>query len=167
MKLLSKISFALCLALMFVGCRKSGSFDDTPILTYKSYEFLEDASTGRDNYLLTIFFTDGDGDVGKFKGQPFDTCSESGYNFLIKYFEKVGSDFKEISPRDNCLPFHNIIPDITPEGQNKTLEGDIIATFPYAGFPLNITDSIRFEFILVDRSGKRSEPVQSETIPIQ
>ncbi len=167
MKLLSKISFALCLALMFVGCRKSGTFDDTPFLKYKSYEFTEDASNGRDSYLLTIFFTDGDGDVGKLEGQSFDTCSESGYNFLIRYFEKVGEDFKEIQPRDSCLPFHNILPNLTDIGQNKTLEGDIIATFPYAGFPINATDSIKFEFVLIDRSGKRSKPVESEVIPVQ
>lgn len=166
MKHCSKILFA-CLLLSLFACRKSGQFPDTPMLEYRSYSFESEQGTNRQNYILTTYFTDGDGDIGILEGTSIDTCSVSDYNFLIRYFEKINGSFTEIPAADSCLPFHNIIPDITPEGQNKILEGEIIATFPYSGLPLFNTDSIQFEFVLIDRAGNRSLPVKTTPIALE
>jgi hypothetical protein len=167
MKSVSKIVFVLCLITFVSSCRKGGDFEDIPSVDYKDYEFVEEPSTNRNSFVLNLYFTDGDGDIGEPEGTPFDTCAESGYNLRLRYFERVNNTYKEIFPLDECLPFHSQIPDITPEGQNKILEGDIFVTFPFAGFPQNATDSIKFEFVLVDRAGNLSEPELSQAIPLQ
>jgi hypothetical protein len=167
MKQHSKILFAFLLMASLVSCRKSGQFSDIPSLEYKRYSFESEPGTNRQNYVLTVAFTDGDGDIGILEGSQIDSCNLSDYNFLIRYFEKINGAYAEIPAADSCLPFHNIIPDITPEGQNKILEGDIIAKFPYSGLPLFNTDSIRFEFVLIDRAGHRSAPVKSERIGLE
>ncbi len=166
MKVSSKLLFVVLLTVS-MACRKSGSFSDTPFLEYRSHAFENESGTNRKTYTLTVYFTDGDGDIGLLDNTPLDSCNENAYNFLIRYFEQVGGVYEEVLPVDSCLPFHNIIPNITPEGQNKTLEGDIIAAFPYSGLPQNSTDSIKFEFVLIDRAGNRSPAISSGAIALE
>lgn len=158
----------LCLALLALAtaCRKGEKFPDEPHLEWRSYELKDGGQTGRSSIILTLFFTDGDGDIGFTQEElaNMDSCDVD-YNLLINYFEKVNGAFKQIDPVDPCLPFHNLIPDIRQEGQNPTLEGTLSTTFSYLGLPRNPNvDSAKFEFQLIDRSGKKSNIVSSPAI---
>ena len=158
------------------ACEQNERYKDEPFLQWRkaNFRFLGDSADNRRVVDLTVYFTDGDGNVGS-EGLSFDTCNLSNYqaflnnyDLFIYYFEQVNGEFREISPRDSCLPFHNILPDLEPEGQNKTLEGDITTPFDYSSFPLNNgVDSIRFELELKDRAGNRSGRVSSGAIAIQ
>lgn len=168
-KKLSKILFCPLLAILLLqGCGKGKKFNTTPHLEWRGAEIV-DSEGNRREILLTTYFTDGDGDIGR---ETTDSpCDVDSYDFLIRYFEKVNGSFKEIQPKsmtppDDCQPFHNVLPNITPEGQNKTLEGELTVTFSYLGFPQNGSqvDSVRFELQLVDRGGHKSEVVTSPSI---
>lgn len=150
--------------LFIFSCRKASDFPNTPDLTWIAHEIQDEAATNRRSIQLHVFFTDGDGDIGLPEGQPYDTCDKDGYNLQISYYEKVGGSFVEILPQDPCLPFHNIIPEIEV-GQNKVLEGDLYTTFSYLSYPENPNvDSVRFELVLVDRAGNRSDIAASPSI---
>lgn len=141
-----------------------------------NFRFLGDSLDNRRVIDLSLYFTDGDGNVGS-EGlrQVTDTCTSANYlqfleNFdlFIYYYEKVNGQYREVFPADSCLPFHNILPDLTPEGQNKTLEGDIRTPFDYANFPRNNgVDSIRFDFILKDRARNESNRLRSPAIAVE
>ncbi|MEQ9263060.1 MAG: hypothetical protein RLP14_07865 [Owenweeksia sp.] len=164
---LSKILLSSFIIAGLFGCKNNDKFGDKPFLEYKSYRYVsdEDSTSNRRSIEFTIFFTDGDGDLGT-DDEPTDSCDTSVNNFFISYFEKVDGDYLEVKPRDSCLPFDSRIPDITPGGSNPTLEGDIITFFDYSGYPANPrVDSIRFEFKAVDRSGNESNISASPAIP--
>ncbi len=159
------IVLSLSLFLSVVSCRKNENFSDTPKLEWRSHEIVDDPSTNRREILLTVYFTDGDGDIGRDNTNNLDPCNVNSYDLRIKYFEQVSGSLVEITPNDTCLFFHNIIPNLTPEGQNKTLEGDLITTFSYLAYPENANvDSVRFDFQLFDRNGNVSNMLSSPMI---
>ncbi len=157
------------------SCEQDQKFQDTPNLSWRSasFRFLGDSTANRRVVDLKMYFTDGDGDVGREGQSNSDTCDLANYNeflerydLFIYYYEKVNGQFVEILPADSCFPFHNILPNLMPTGQNKTLEGEITTPFDYANYPQNNTDSIRFELQLIDRSGKSSPRIMSPSIGV-
>jgi len=150
------------------SCRKNKVISDQPTLEYRGYEENTYESGLVDNFLFELFFTDGDGNVG-YVGDitSLDDCDSTSYNLFIRYFEKVDGVYEEVLPADSCSPFHNILPDLTPEGQNKTLEGNIFTNFIYSAYPTSLeVDSVKFEFKLEDRDGNETPWVPSEPIAI-
>ncbi len=167
-----KIYFAkiLLLALVFTftlkGCQKDKAFPDTPNLKWVDYEIVPQNGP-IDEIVLNLSFTDGDGDIGSGNQNIFDTCNSQAYDLFIRYFEKVGGNYEEVFPVDttSCLYFHQRLPDLTPEGQNKILEGNIFAPFIYLGYPTNSSvDTIKFEVVLKDREGNKSQIASSPGI---
>ncbi len=154
------------------SCKDDPKFEDTPYLEWRSHEYEVDPNTNNSKVIMTTYFTDGDGDVGR-EESDFDCESEydqfiKDFDMYIRYFEKVSGTFVEVFPVDSCLPFHNYLPDLTPEGQNKTLEGEIELRFNFTGLPQNAgVDSVKFELLLQDRSGNKSNMAFSPSIFIQ
>jgi len=158
-----------------LSCEQNEKFIDTPQLTWRKadFRFLGDSADNRRVVDLTVYFTDGDGDVGREDESNSDTCNKldydaflDRYDLFIYYYEYVNGSYVEILPADSCFPFHNILPNLTPRGQNKTLEGEITTPFDYANYPENNTDSIRFEMMLIDRSGKESNRLIGSSIAL-
>lgn len=153
----------LVLSFAFIGCKKDQVFPDTPSLKWVDYEIVPENGP-IDEIVLNLAFTDGDGDIGSGSQTAFDTCVAESYDLLIRYFEKVNGSFQEVFPVDttSCLYFHQRLPDLTPKGQNKILEGNIYAPFIYLGYPSRVgVDSIKFEVILKDRAGNKSQVATS------
>ena len=143
-KILICTSFLLILA---ASCRKdSSNLSEIPTLKWKSSKLTTDPQTNQRSIILTTHFTDRDGDIGRLDNTPYDTCNPESYNLQIHYFEKTKGAYTEVFPVDSCLPFNSMLPNITPEGQNKILEGDISITFNYIGLPKNgDVDSVKFQ----------------------
>jgi hypothetical protein len=157
------------------ACESINDFDDTPSLEWRSAQLRQvgDSLDNRQVFDLKIYFTDGDGNVGSAEEANNDTCDIknysaflSRYDLFIYYYERVNGRFIEIPPVDSCLPFHNILPNLTPEGQNKTLEGEISTPFEYSNFPANNTDSVKFDLVLRDRAGNESNRLSSPAIAL-
>lgn len=171
----AKILLYFGIVLSFFACEQDRKFGDEPNLQWREAEirYLGDSADNRRVIDLTVYFTDGDGDIGREDLNYDDTCLLSNYqrfleryDLFIYYYELVNGQYQEIPPLDSCLPYHNILPDLMPEGQNKTLEGDITTPFDYANFPANQTDSIRFELMLRDRAGNESTRIIGDAIPL-
>ncbi len=169
---MSKILICALSIGMITSCeKKSKDFSIIPELKWSDYEFeiVGDPADNRRNLILKTDFTDLDGDIGlRPQDIPTDSCNFSAYNFFIRYFEKVQGEYKEILPADPCLPFHVVLPYLTPLGQNKVLEGEINLAFSYLAFPKNSNvDSVRFEFQLKDRAGHLSNIAYSPSIYVE
>lgn len=142
-----------------MGCFPKEQFPVEPKITMKSLEQFGDSAS------LTISFTDGDGDIGlePFALQPpYDTGSTYYHNMFLEYEKRQGGEW--VRP-NLAIPFYYRIPNITPTGQNKVLEGDIaVALKPWPVEPAppgTPNDTIRFTVQIVDRALHSSNVVIS------
>ena len=165
MKHFKFISFLVILfGVLITSCVKEKSFPATPAITFDKYILYQEDSA--DCY---IKFKDGDGDVGVYAG---DTSSAN--NLMMKFLLKA-SDGK-FHPYDYILGnstfdtlFYGFkIPNITPDGQYKALDGEIkikLRTQPIYG-PANTGDIVKFDIYLMDRAGHKSNTVSTNEIVV-
>lgn len=153
--------FALVVGLLtFVSCEKENDFSEIPFLKFVGHEFTQ--KDGQRLLRVELYFNDRDGDIGLNDADtlpPFDIGSEYFNNLWVTAFLVVNGVFRDTFPG-----FDGRIPDLTPQGQNKSLEGSIFYDLPTDA--LNVGDSIAYEFILIDRALNRSDAVLSPVIRI-
>ena len=176
MNLKTKIAvvFIFSQFILLSSCLKVETFPDEPVITYKSFEVFEDSA------IVTISFTDGDGDIGLENGDTLgDFAPESFFhsNAYLEYYELMNGEWVQgtADPAGNNFPtadtivFTNRLPNITPIGQNKALKGDIRLTLEpnYFNPFSNFNDSIKYKIILIDRALNISNSVETEVIITQ
>lgn len=158
----------LIVAVSLTGCVKEKQFPSQPIIEFKEFiSYVGDHNTV-DSADCIINFTDGDGDIGLAKD---DTVSPP--NLRLKYLYKNMTDGK-FYPMDaidsttamDTLFFDYRIPNITPDGQYKALDGNIKAKFRtspvfYPGHKI-----VKFEIRLTDRAGNKSNLVSTNEITV-
>lgn len=149
--------------LMIFSCKKSQTFEDTPYIEYRKFEQLKNAE-GKDSIgILHFYFRDGDGDLGLQARDTFPPFNKEGdhyYNFIISYFEKQQGEWVKIAPPPpfpggDTVSNSSRIPYLTPEGQIKTLEGDLFMEL-FTNNPFSPYDTIKYEFSIEDRALNRS-----------
>lgn len=166
---LRNILLAGTCAAALTSCLKREEYPPTPVLEYKDF-----VKYGTDSADYVFKFTDGDGDIGLDKG---DTLGDFGsnkpyyYNCIMTYYYKDGSgnwqpyDAIDSTPAMDTLKSRYRIPNITPEGQNKVLDGEIHIKLlaPYIPY----TDkNYKFELFIYDRSLNKSNVITTpELIP--
>jgi hypothetical protein len=146
--------------LILSACVKEKNFPPEPKI-----EFLRYDAFGTDSANCVISFKDGDGDIGIVDG---DTVSAD--DFQMKYLYK-GTDgqFHPFDAIDSTAAMDTLfysyrVPDITPEGQYKALEGEIKAKLRSHPLYFPGHTDIRFEIRLRDRAGNWSNIVTSSDI---
>lgn len=105
----------------------------------------------QDSIVITISFTDGDGDLGD--------DGRSVFNMFVK-------DNRPSIPA-NLATISYILPNLTPDAKNPAIQGEIIIEYPATGI-LNGADSevTTFDVLVVDRAGNESNTVTTEPIEI-
>lgn len=170
---LKKILFGLAsLQIIFLySCLKPISYPVEPVLESVTY------ATIGDSLLISVSFTDGDGDIGLNPSdtlEPFDQESFFHYNLYLEYYELMNGNWVQgrLDPSGNNFPtadsivFQYRIKNLTPIGQNKTLKGVINVTIesPFYNPNSNHNDSIKYRVRLIDRALNISNYVETDTI---
>ena len=134
--------------LMASSCEKQEDFPIIPAIEMSEKQIYENPTE------IIIKFTDGDGDIGLDESDTeppydFDTVNFNKYyyNLLMYYYEKQGDEWVYV---ELAVPYFYRVPNITPTGQNKTLNGEIKVNLPT--LPNNRPDSVRLEIELIDRA---------------
>lgn len=151
----------LVAVLSATACLKTEEFPKEPHIAMKS--FLQ----GTDAAVLTISFTDGDGDMGLAQGDtlaPYNPGSRWYHNFFVDYYKMQNGEWVE---QQFTLPLYYRIPVITPTGQNKALQGDIAVKISPQVLPQSPGDTIRFSVQIADRALHESNKVYTEAIVVQ
>ncbi|MBK6755997.1 MAG: hypothetical protein IPG69_20975 [Flavobacteriales bacterium] len=157
----AKVALLLLGVAMVLGaCLKTDEFPEEPIIRFKEF------TTTGDSAALTIFFTDGDGDIGLGQGDtlpPYDTMPYV-FNLFVEYEELQNGVWVPFT--GFTFPFlHQRVPVITPTGQNKTLEGEITYRFTdWPTIPNTPWDTVRYTVKLVDRALHESNIVRTVEI---
>lgn len=162
---LTGIKMVLFLSLMvsLEFCRKPEEFPIEPAIEFVKFTKIASGNSIDDKGILTISFTDGDGDIGLSESDtlpPFDTASVYYYNFFIDYFEKKNGTFTKVD-----LPFsiNSRIPVLNTSGSTKPLKGTIDIEL-FINNILSPFDTIRFECSICDRALHMSNKVVSSEI---
>lgn len=155
-----KVGFVLALtAMLLVACDKDKSYPITPEL-----EFVRMEDISNDSIAVVVHFQDGDGDIGsRIESPPPNEPQCPEFDVLSRYYEMVDGEWTHLSAFD----FGWCVQSLTPEGQDKTLEGDIISRFPREQNmeePAPNSDSSRVGIRLKDRAGHISNEVFSPLI---
>ena len=154
----------LCLNLIFTSftsCVKENKFPHQPIIEFKKFVLYENDSAD-----CFINFKDGDGDIGIFDGDKI-----SPDDLKMKYlYKEPGGTFLPVDSSFGTSKFDTLfygyrVPNITPEGQYKGLDGEIKIKFRTA--PLFGPHAIiKFEITLKDRAGNTSNMVTTNEITV-
>jgi hypothetical protein len=153
---------ALCTALLS-SCLKRKEYPPTPVIEYTDF-----VKYGHDSADFVFHFTDGDGDIGLSEADTFGSFAPSQpyyYNLVMTYFYKDGTgnwqpyDAIDSTPAVmDTLKNGYRIPDITPEGQNKVLDGEIHIKLLAPYIPL-FDKNFKFEAYIYDRELHKSNMI--------
>lgn len=175
MLLKTKIQLLLLafIALAVYGCIKSTPASPIPSIAFKSFDKI-----GKDSAALTITFKDGDWDICRLNlndtAPPFTANGGYSYDMIMLYYYK-GADgtfhrFFSSAQNDSLKQkFH--LPFITPNGQNKALEGEIriglLAPY-YVVDPLVVPAHkiIRYNIYIYDRALNKSNVIMTPEISV-
>ena len=151
------------------SCNKHKCEEGTEVPRITLKEFTPDSTKAK----LVIGFEDCDGDIGldnpSTKGTihpedtlpPFDSASY--YNLLLYYHELQNGVWTLIDIDPSVPQFHYRFQRITPEGQNKSLEGEIQADMGIWYMPTSLYDTVKFQIQLLDRGLHKSNILETGT----
>jgi len=177
-----KARFAVVL-LAFFGlnaCIPEPEYSFTPAIDFKSIEqFQAEGFPGQaDSLQITLFFTDGDGDLGLVTSDstaPFNLRNEDGtlnpfyYNYFVE-IEKQNASTGNYEVLDlNGLSLNGRFPRLNTLDRSTALEGDLRFSFLffYGGFsPVAAGDSVRFKVQIADRALNLSNEVYTDPVRI-
>lgn len=170
----SKVHKFIILLLCCYGCEKQSPISPVPSLTFVAFDQIRNTAGKDSSGLLRLQFTDGDGDLGLSPADtfpPFNFGSIYYYNFFINYFEKQNGQWVKIvipplEPGGDTLTNNSRIPNLTPVGQNKVLQGDLNFEI-FTNNPFSSFDTIKYEISIVDRAFNRSNMVSTEAIVLK
>lgn len=153
--------FLVIIATSITSCVKEKQFPPQPVI-----EFVKFVSYGNDSADCFINFKDGDGDIGILPGDAI-----SADDLKMKYLHKEpGGVFIPVDSSFGTSQFDTLfysyrVPNITPDGQYKALDGEIkikLRTAPLFG-PHTL---VKFEITLRDRAGHKSNMVSTNEIVV-
>jgi len=144
-------------------CRRPDCEDTRPSIEFKDFIQFQDSS-GK----LLIGFHDCDGNIGLDDGDtlpPYDLAGGYYYNLKMEYYEMNNGTWEKILL---SIPFYYRIPLIEPDGNNKTLDGEIavdISPWYFDPFSPN-SDTVKFDITLIDRDLQISNTVSTSMLVI-
>jgi hypothetical protein len=156
------LAFSILFMLSFlVSCQKIEHYSDQPDVSFVSLsplqEVREEHTDFEGNYqtMLRFDFRDGMGDIGYRQRDSLDGPGWDTSKIYLTKYVKRNSGFLPADTDSYQLPY------MFTQGSNRTLEGTIelaISVFSEKG------DTIRYEFFIVDRGGRKSNVETSSSI---
>jgi hypothetical protein len=170
------ILFVLIASILgFGACKKVKQFSEIPRIEYLDFVKVYNQDLGiYDRGVLKFTFEDGDGDIGLNNSDtfpPYNTSSKYYYNLIITYFELQDGVLTEVpilwfnpqTEQYDTLTLSARIPNLTPRGSNKAINGEIFDTLFIYNF--NSTyDTIKFEAFIIDRALHESNTISTPLI---
>ena len=150
--------------LVLSACIKQEHYPIIPQIQFQQFITVFDTGKFAVKGILSISYTDGDGDLGLSNGDtlpPYDTSGQYYYNYVITFKNKVNGIYKKI---DLDPPFSARIPILNPDYPGKAIKGAIIDTINLGLIPHPGYDTILFEAFLYDRALNKSNVISTPDI---
>ena len=177
MRLPPKLHLFLLILLIggYCSCKKVEKYPPTPSIEYMSFTRIYNPDLDiYDRGVLEFYFEDGDGDIGLNPGDtfpPFNASSKYHYNLIITYFEMQNGVLVETpilwfnpeTEQYDTLTLSARIPNLTPDGINKAISGEIQDTLFIYNFN-SVYDTIQFDAYIIDRALNESNTISTPLI---
>jgi len=160
-------------ASVFTGCADDKNTNSNIPKIAMLDEYVVPTENNYDSALVfNVSYSDNDGDIGL---QEWDTMGDFAYkkpafyNFFCWIYVKTnGTWSKPLNPFgvNDTLQFHERLPYLTPSGKYKQVQGDILMTIPARPYGLKL-DTVKFEFLMMDRALNRSNSLFSKEIRLK
>lgn len=156
---------------MLYGCKDDPVAKSTaPVIELLGYDLLKDIS-GKDSLLVVHFsYEDEEGDIGLDRSDtfpPFDPGSPFQYNLLVDMYDMSGPDpvilVREGS--NDTINFNQRIPNLTPDGKNKQIRGDMKVRFDAGKLVLH-PDRVLCDIRIYDRALNVSNTISTGPIDL-
>lgn len=157
---------AISILAMLSSCIKEDHYPIEPAIKFAGFGVIKDVNKKDSVGILTVSYTDGDGDIGLYKS---DTVEPYRYNYYLRFFQLKNGETIEILPVDTSVSFNGRIPLLTPVGRNKNISGEISMFMDlYYARPLFLKDTvdIKFEVFIKDRALHNSNIVETPVFTI-
>jgi len=146
------------LALAISSCSKRDKYPIEPVIKFYSFTKIDNGFNVDDKAILSLSFTDGDGDIGldiSDTAPPFNLNGDYYNNCIIDYYEKQKGNFVKV-----VLPFsmNARIPKIYAQVANRGIRGNIEIEL-FVNNVLSSYDTIRFTAHIYDRALHKSNEV--------
>jgi hypothetical protein len=160
--LFQNIILVILIGILITACVKEKQFPPEPVIVFERFDLY-----GHDSANCFITFKDGDGDVGIAQN---DLNSPDDLKMKYLYKDTASGLFMPVDSSFGTAQFDTLfysyrIPNITPDGQYKALDGEIkikLRSSPLFG-PHSI---VKFEIRLTDRAGHKSNIVTTDEINV-
>ena len=168
-------SLVTILLLALAGCQEMPEYPMEPQISYQGLSYLINAdSTLTGEVILSIGYTDGDGDLGLDDADtlyPFGPNDPHYYNLIIDYLKWDGTAFVETpllswnqqTQSYDTITFNARFKRLVFNDAVKPISGTIDYTMT-AFNPLSPTDTVKFQVHLLDRALHESNTIETETI---
>lgn len=143
------------------SCVKEKEFPPIPAITFLHYD-----AYAPDSADCVIAFKDGDGDIGILES---DATTPNDYQLKYLYKDLLTGvflpyDSNLATPEMDTLFYSYRVPNLTPDGQYKALDGEIRAKLRAAPIYHPAHSIVKFEIFLRDRAGNVSNRVMTNEI---
>ncbi len=143
----------IALLIFATGCIKLKTFPPTPVITFKSLS-VNEVKQGVTPIKIIFTFTDGDGDIGL-------TQQDTSKDVLIL-------DVRKGLPSFPPLQYDYRMPYVTPEGNNKSISGEVEIDIPNTFCrPGLATDTLKYTVQIKDRAGNKSNTLETPMIIVR
>ncbi|UFH54238.1 hypothetical protein [Spirosoma sp. KNUC1025] len=162
------------LSLAASGCFTEPKFSDTPQISFKGISrYPLEAGTGvgqqkRDSLIITIGFTDGNGDLGN--DLPIASDEKERYtqaggwgNYRIRAFRLENNQYKELATGENTSLY---FPRLSREGKKGAIEGDLELEQVYQYGDTYKIYPTKFRIQIRDRALNISNEIETDTISV-
>ncbi|MBQ8957059.1 MAG: hypothetical protein IJ057_00935 [Bacteroidales bacterium] len=162
-------------ALAVCACQKPVEYPVEPHIAYEGFTYLMNPdSTFSGEGVITISYTDGDGDLGLDDADtlpPFGLNDAHYYNMVIDYMKSVNGEFvktpllswnvqtQTYDTVSFSARFHRLRDSDEPKAISGTMEYKLTVQNP-----LSPDDTIKFEIHILDRALHESNVIQTEPI---
>jgi hypothetical protein len=155
-------------AVLLTSCLKRVDYPDRPDINLTSVTIFSPPPDTITNPIgrVDFTFTDGDGDLGF---RPGDTLDQFAlyqpfyYNLVVNYFEMDSGEYVMDTAVSKLSSARFI--SLTPEGADKTLEGDMeVGIFGLPPDTIPFDDTVRYEIHIADRALHRSDTIVVDLI---
>jgi hypothetical protein len=148
----------LLFGILFASCIRQNSYPVEPHIAFVDFEKI-DNETGKDyEGILTISYTDGDGDLGNLDAKDSTT------NYFIIYQEKQNGVYVTI---DELIDMFNAsLPRFISSNKKQSIDGTIERRLIFYN-QFSTFDTIRFECWLVDRAKNESNRIFTPEIIVK
>ena len=170
----SFILILLCIIGM-AACQKKVEYPIEPVISYQGLAYVMNAdSTLTGEVVLSIGYTDGDGDLGLDDADtlyPFGPRDPHYYNLIIDYLKWDGHTFVETpllswnqqTQSYDTISFNARFKRLVFNDEEKAISGTIDYTMMVYN-PLSPTDTVKFRVHLIDRALHESNTIETNSI---